>query len=266
MLDLSNFVRLFHRQSFVLYGTTVQGGMEVPCTLHFRCNSKKVQQLASELLQQMPEDILLVPSLQNSKNDCISTPISSEETPSSEPASDAIWVTYNRNTLKQSDRKIIEDGSQLTDKHIGLAQTLIRGQFPKLGGLHSTLLQDRYHNLSSNSVQIVHCSKRHHWIVASSILSASGHVHIYDSPHTTIDEESIELVTNMFGCEDSFVRVPKVQIQTGGTDCGLFAIANMTSLAYGIDPLVMSYEQRKMRAHLMECLGKGKLIPFPTSD
>ena len=42
---------------------------------------------------------------------------------------DDIWITYNRNTLKHSDKKIIENGSQLTDKHIGLAQTLMRGQF-----------------------------------------------------------------------------------------------------------------------------------------
>ena len=66
----------------------------------------------------------------------------------------------------------------------------------------------------------------------------------YDSLHTTIDEESIELVTNMFSTEkNSFVCVPKMKIQTGGTDCGLFTIANMTSLAHGNDPFVMSYEQ-----------------------
>ena len=110
-------------------------------------------------------------------------------------AADDIWITYNHNTLKQSDKKIIEDGSQLTDKHIHLAKTLISGQYPKISGLQSTLLQERYHNLPSNSIQIVHCLKRHHWIVTSYILSASDHMHVYDSLHTTTDEESIELVT-----------------------------------------------------------------------
>ena len=154
----------------------------------------------------------------------------------------------------------------MTDKHIQLAQTLIREQFPKTGGLYSTLLQGRYHNLPPNSIQTVHCLRRHHWIVASNVLSAKGYVHIYDSLHTTIDEESVELVTNIFGNEDdSFVCVPNLQIQKGSMDCGLFAIAYMTTLANGKDPSVLSYEQSKMRGHLIDCFAKGKLIPFPTT-
>ena len=134
-----------------------QGGMEVPCTLHFRCDSKKLQQLIFELLQQMPEDILLVSSSQSDEQKYIPPPAKAieisegEETVTNTCNADDIWVTYDRNTLKHSDKKIIEDGSQLTDKHIQLAQTLIRGQFPRIGGLQSTLLQERYHNLPSNS-------------------------------------------------------------------------------------------------------------------
>lgn len=60
---------------------------------------------------------------------------------------------------------------------------------------------------------------------------------MYDSLHKTIDEESIKLVTNTFGTEDSiFVCIPKMQIQTEDTECWLFAIAYMASLAYGDDP------------------------------
>ena len=46
----------------------------------------------------------------------------------------------DRNTLKNTNKEIIESGSELTDKPIQLAQTLIRGRFPKIGWLHSTLL------------------------------------------------------------------------------------------------------------------------------
>ena len=269
------FEKRWNNCKYIITGTRrysrdlAQGGMEVPCTLHFRCDSKKLQQLIFELLQQMPEDILLVSSSQSDEQKYIPPPAKAieisegEETVTNTCNADDIWVTYDRNTLKHSDKKIIEDGSQLTDKHIQLAQTLIRGQFPRIGGLQSTLLQERYHNLPSNSIQVVHCLKRHHWIVASNVLSASGHVHIYDSLHTTTDEESTELVKNMFGTEDSFVNIPKIQIQMGGADCGLFAIAYVTSLAHGDDPSVISYEQIKMRGHLIECFTKGKLIPFP---
>ena len=63
-----------------------------------------------------------------------------------------LWVKYNRNVLKYSDKDIVQNGSLLTDKHIGLAQSLIMEQFPKIGGLCSTLLQERYHNLPPKSV------------------------------------------------------------------------------------------------------------------
>ena len=78
---------------------------------------------------------------------------------------------------------------------------------------------------------------------------------------------TIELVTNMFGIEDrSLICVPKEQIQTGDADCGLFAITCMTGLAHWSDLFVINYVQRKMRAHLMECFGIGRLVSFPTSD
>ena len=92
-------------------------------------------------------------------------------------------------------------------------------------------------------------------------------MHIYDSLHTTTDEESIEFITNMLGTEDStYVCTPEMQTQIGGTDCGLFVIAYMTSLAYGDNPSLTGYDQFKMRDHLIECFTKGQLIPFPTSQ
>jgi len=55
------------------------------------------------------------------------------------------------------------------------------------------------------------------------------------------------------------VCIPKVQTQKGGADCGLFAIANMTALAHGIDPLLVHYDQSKMRVHLIACFEKGQM-------
>ena len=100
-----------------------------------------MQQITLELLQQQPEYILLVPSSQSNEQNCIqpaakAIKIEGEEAITNTCAADDIillWITYNRNILKHSDKKIIEDGSQLTDKHIRLAQTLIKGQFPKIG-------------------------------------------------------------------------------------------------------------------------------------
>ena len=71
-------------------------------------------------------------------------------------------------------------------------------------------------------------------------------MHIYNCLHTITDEESNEFVTNMFGTEDStFVCIPEMQTQIRGIDCGLFVIAYMTSLAYGDNPSLTSYDQFK---------------------
>jgi len=58
-------------------------------------------------------------------------------------------------------------------------------------------------------------------VVASNILSDSGHVHIYDSLHANINKQCIEQATNMFGVEDdNFACIPSAQTQSSTTDCG----------------------------------------------
>ena len=70
----------------------------------------------------------------------------------------------------------------------------------------------------------------------------------------------------MLGTEESsLVCNPEMQTGIGGTDCGLFVIVHMTSLAYRDDPSVTSYDQIKMRDYSIKCFTKGKLIPFPIS-
>jgi len=50
-----------------------------------------------------------------------------------------------------------------------------------------------------------------------------------------------------------------VQKQRGGCECGLYAIANSTSLAYGKDPIKMTYTELAMCEHLIHCLSEMKL-------
>ena len=55
-----------------------------------------------------------------------------------------------------------------------------------------------------------------------------------------------------------------VKQQGNGVDCGVYAIAFATSLAYGGNPEKESYDEKKIRPHLVECLKIGKLTVFPT--
>ena len=58
-------------------------------------------------------------------------------------------------------------------------------------------------------------------------------------------------------------QVVHVQQQQGTTDCGLYAIAYALHAANGDDPAKLKFEQKKMRAHFLECLKKKKLEAFP---
>jgi hypothetical protein len=49
------------------------------------------------------------------------------------------------------------------------------------------------------------------------------------------------------------VNIANTIKQSGQDDCGLFAIAYCTSLAYGQDPSAIVYFQGGMRQHLMKC-------------
>ena len=59
------------------------------------------------------------------------------------------------------------------------------------------------------------------------------------------------------------VEWANVAKQTGGDDCGLFAIAFATSICHNRDPVRVQYKQEKMREHLLQCFQKSFMEPFP---
>jgi len=48
----------------------------------------------------------------------------------------------------------------------------------------------------------------------------------------------------------------RCQKQTGGMDCGLFAIAFAVALMFNLHPSKLKFNQQKMRSHLVECCTK----------
>jgi len=108
-----------------------------------------------------------------------------------------VWVKCDKSVLTCKDKKIIETGGEITDKIIQYYQYLAEKQFSTIGGLHSTLLQSHHKGrLPDNPLQVVHCSARHHWILASNIDCKKGVVNIYDSLFTSLDEEALATVNS----------------------------------------------------------------------
>ena len=61
-------------------------------------------------------------------------------------------------------------GCQLNDKHINLAQKLLRNQFPNIEGLASTLTQTKGNQGKiASGMQIIFCHGNH-WITASNVI------------------------------------------------------------------------------------------------
>ena len=60
------------------------------------------------------------------------------------------------------------------------------------------------------------------------------------------------------------LRTVSVQQQKNSVDCGLFAIAFATSLAFGDDPRDITYDEDVLRSHLVNCLTEKNMSKFPT--
>ena len=60
------------------------------------------------------------------------------------------------------------------------------------------------------------------------------------------------------------IKVAYSQKQRGSTDCGLFAIAFATAIAFGLSPSKVKLRQEMMRAHLVHRFDKKCLSTFPT--
>ena len=121
-----------------------------------------------------------------------------------------IWVQYYRRRLNLNDKIILQRGDELSDKHIQFAQKLIKEQFPFIGGLFSTLLQEKCYNLHDGSDQIIHCLGRHHWIAVSSVGCNKNSVHVYDSLFPDVDATTCALIKNIFGGDECEISMKKV--------------------------------------------------------
>ena len=101
----------------------------------------------------------------------------------------------------------------------------------------------------------------------SNIHSSPGVCDIYDSMPASKSSTLTKQVAAVMQCaEPSFkMRFVNVQMQSGASDCALFAIAFAVALCAGKDPHKCSFNQDKMRCHLKECLERGRMSEFPTT-
>ena len=183
-----------------------------------------------------------------------------ENTGGLEGGRNAVWVQIFNLTLKISDRALLLTKEELTDMHVNAAQKLLLYQFPTYQGLQNTLVQHCIGFWVNNYIQIWHC-RQCHWITVSSIGCKTGEVNVYDSLYSDLDEVTKCKTESVFGSASINVHFANVQKQEGLVDCGPFAIAFATSLAFGKE--ICEFQQDKLRSHLKICFERKFIETFP---
>ena len=170
--------------------------------------------------------------------------------------------------LTRSERDILtSNGKWLNDLIINAAQNLLKQQF-EIRGLQNTTLGQacQFSIMKGEFVQILHTTC--HWTTISTIGLGGGEqsVAVYDSLYTKISKEDSDQICCLVLSPKSSIQLSymNVQRQLSGSTCGLFAIAFATAICNGMDPVFLSFEEAEMRSHLLSCLQRKLLTPFPS--
>lgn len=168
--------------------------------------------------------------------------------------------------LLDSDKIALMDRSDwITDSIVDAAQSLI-GELCPIGGLQKVCcgMSMAFTVEPTEFIQIL-CTGYNHWILISTLGTVHPTVMVYDSLYCTVNsfvERQIATLLNT-NAKEVDLQFVNVQMQYGGTDCGIFAIAFATALALGHAPESLHFKQDSMRQHLLECLQSRKMTMFP---
>ena len=145
-----------------------------------------------------------------------------------------------------------------------IAQMMLKKQFQGILGLKPTLLLSAGRKTplpASGALQITH-TQDNHWIVASTI-GCTTKVLVFNSLYCDIDKPTREFLSQLIGANVE-IKLENAPKQRGIKDCGVFAIAICTSLAYGNFLCHITFNQSIMRDHLIQCYENLPLTPFPS--
>ena len=239
----------------------VQGGLEVPCKIIFRGPNDMIQKVERLVKFAMTYSAVATVSTEksNEENDCEKVSVWIEDESSSgdvlQPLTE--WVRFGVKVLSFKERDIIINGEELADIHMTFAQHILSAQFPNIVGLQATNYQFSrpLQTTKDDLIQIVHVNTNH-WVVVTTHDCRPGELKLYDSMVSSIDLSVIKTLIP----STSVTLLADCPKQIGTKDCGVYAIAFCTSLAFNVD--ITQYNQSMMRNHLLQCFEQKKLTPF----
>ena len=155
----------------------------------------------------------------------------------------------------------------LSDEWKHLAQTILFKNFPLISGFEDTTLGplNMFSVQTVDFAQVLH--ENNHWVTVSLPTErATSVVYLYDSlQKETLNKNLVKQIARLRKSEDAELRAisKAVQQQGNGYDCGIFAIAFATDIAYNHKPEQRTYNQSVMRKHLLAQLENETMTPFP---
>ena len=188
--------------------------------------------------------------------------------------------------LNYHDKFLLINGNWLSDSHMRAANEIASKQFPELNGFQDT-------------VKIPHRGKSNEWVIPDDCLKSIHHqyrciiqaIPIWVLSFQFKDDNRVYLIDSLFanqtiptslkiqlaqiygkGKKKIEIVVPLVKTQTGVSDCGPFAIANMIEFCLGNFYKNKSSDfltcgdlvQDMLRGHLIKCFEKGRFSEFFT--
>ena len=152
-------------------------------------------------------------------------------------------------------------------KYGNACQAFLKSQFPTILGFCSTLNipgSSLDHWVPKNYMQIIHC-RGNHWVTVTT-LGCCEEVTVYNSLYTDVDPVTRSVIAGVFKCSHIRCVIPLVKKQCGWKDCGLYATAYATYLAYSNNRSGLSarhFHQNKLRDHFLNCLEQKCMLEFP---
>ena len=141
----------------------------------------------------------------------------------------------------------------LTNESINIAQSLLSKQFPKAYGFQDTVIgKPREFGMiltEKNYIQILHDSSLH-WVCVANMESRKEDIEIYylydilRKKHISKDVTAQIASYTYHPCPHFTILSKSVQRQGNGIDCGVYAIAFATRLAYGGNPEKENYDKK----------------------
>ena len=231
----------------------------------FGAQRKKNQYAYKLMLTLREEQYTIIKSVSNQSDKIIDV----DNSDIADPLPSSQWIQNSLITLNLAEKEIIESRNWLTDNIIDAGQIILEMQFSvRFGkaGFQSVALGNTFSFTveSGEFVQILH-DGHFHWLTISSVGATPCQIVAYDSFYPSAGlTTKMQIACLMNSLEKNLVvTFEDVQMQAGGSDCGVFVLAFAVVICFGRSPGKIHFNQHSMRSHLITCFENNQFTMFP---